>query len=153
MNNLVRYARIGAIPSMLLCIIVWADLIVPSTRMETGPILHKVKNQLISHSKTYQVCNVTDSFSEVVSIGDSISVEVSNMLRWSRRITLIRNGVPVISVIDTQTLKDSFICLFFLLPAYVFRRSEKWYSNRTFLIVYFIIISLNVILWIDYFVL
>ena len=153
MNKWVRYARFGALHSILLCIIVWTDLIVPSPRMETGPILHKVKNKLINHSRTYQVCDVTDSFSEEVSIGDTISVEVSNMLKWCRRITLIRSGVPTISIIDIQTLKDSFILLFLLIPAYVFRRPEKWYGNRSFLAAYFIIISLNVILWIDYFVL
>jgi hypothetical protein len=153
MNKLVRFARIGAIPSLLLCIIVWTDLVIPSTRMEAGPTLHKIGNKLINHSRTYQVCNVTDSFYEEVAIGDTISVEVSNMLKWCRRITLIRNGVPVISIIDIQTLKDSFISLFLLIPAYVFRRPERWYTNRTFLSAYFIIISLNVILWISYFVL
>jgi len=48
---------------------------------------------------------------------------------------------------------DSFISLLFLIPAYVFFPQEKWYKNRTFLTAYFIIIALNIILWIDDFIL
>jgi hypothetical protein len=107
MNNLIKYARIGALPSIILCVIAWSDLIIPGSKIETGPVVYKVKGRIANHSKIYQICDVADSFFDEVSLGDTISVEISNTLKWCRKITLIRDGKQAISTFDKETIIDS----------------------------------------------
>jgi hypothetical protein len=158
-EKLVLYARLGALPSVLLCLIVWADLALPGSEVHTAPILHKVADAsdsssgyIIIHPEKYWIAEIRGNVFERATIGDTASLEISNILRLARKVTLFREGHPAASTFAISLLEDGFWITFFLIPAFVFQHPDKWYHNRRLIAAYFIFVALNLFLWLYYFV-
>jgi hypothetical protein len=95
-------ARIFAIPTVLICLIIFYDLSKPS-HQETASVVNKyithntrgggtVKNLVVGNGKDVRDFWVSSDFYNSCSIGDAVELYVSPIFKKCQNISLVRDG-------------------------------------------------------------